>query len=143
MEHVKVLLVDDEVSFVDVLSERLTARGLAVTVANSGKDALEQARDQRFDAVVMDLAMPGMAGIEALRLMREENPDVQVVILTGHGSVSQGVEAMKLGAVDLLEKPVDIDVLLNSLGEARSRLTAAEQRRTQETLREILRTKGW
>ena len=143
MEHVKVLLVDDEVSFVDVLSERLTARGLAVTVANSGKDALEQARDQRFDAVVMDLAMPGMAGIEALRLMREENPDVQVVILTGHGSVSQGVEAMKLGAVDLLEKPVDIDVLLNSLSEARSRLTAAEQRRTQETLREILRTKGW
>ena len=143
MADEKVLLVDDEVDFVEALSERLEARGLRVTVAVSGTEALERAREQRFDAVVMDLAMPGLDGIEALKVLREEHPEVQVVLLTGQGSVKKGVEAMKLGAMDFLEKPVDIDVLMEKISEARTKKTEAEEQKTQETLKGIMRTKGW
>ena len=143
MADEKVLLVDDEVDFVEALSERLEARGLRVTVAVSGTEALERAREQRFDAVVMDLAMPGLDGIEALKVLREEHPEVQVVLLTGQGSVKKGVEAMKVGAMDFLEKPVDIDVLMEKISEARTKKTEAEEQKTQETLKGIMRTKGW
>jgi DNA-binding NtrC family response regulator len=143
MADAKVLLVDDEADFVEALSERLEARGLAVTVATSGSEAVDRSREARFDAIVMDLAMPGMDGIEALKVMREEQPEVQVILLTGHGTLQKGVEAMKLGAMDFLEKPADINVLLEKIREAKSKATEAEEKRTQQIIHDILRTKGW
>ena len=108
----KVLLVDDEEEFVENLSQRLEIRGLKVTAATRGEDAVSLADNQSFDAIVLDLAMPGMGGLETLKKIREKHPDAEIIMLTGHGSVKSSVEAMKLGAEDFLEKPVDISDLL-------------------------------
>ena len=143
MAGAKVLLVDDEEDFVDALSERLETRDIAVTVARSGKQALEQADGARFDAIILDLAMPGMDGIETLKALRADQPDVHVILLTGHGSLQKGVEAMKLGAMDFLEKPADINVLMEKIREARSSIEEAEEQRTKQIISDILKTKGW
>ena len=105
-----VLLVDDEVDFVSVLAERLEARGLKVDTAGDGETALVKAREQAFDAILLDMAMPGMDGIQTLNGLLAINPDLQVILLTGQATLRQAVEAMKLGALDLLEKPVEIAV---------------------------------
>jgi len=117
----RVLVVDDEEQFVVAFAKRLGARGFAVETAGSGEEALEAMRHRRFDAVVLDLAMPGMDGIATLRALQDINPDVQVVLLTGRGTVKKGVEAMKLGAMDFLEKPVDIEVLMDKIREAKAK----------------------
>lgn len=143
MADAKVLLVDDEEDFVEALSARLEARDLEVQVAASGKDALERAAETRFDAIILDLAMPGMDGIDTLKALRESQPEVQVILLTGRGSLQKGVEAMKLGAMDFLEKPADINVLMDKIRQARSKAAEAEEQRTQQIISDILRTKGW
>jgi len=139
----KVLLVDDEADFVDALSARLEARDLYVEVARSGAEAVERADGTRFDAIILDLAMPGMDGIETLQQLRTRQPEVQVVLLTGHGTLQKSVQAMKLGAMDFLEKPVDINVLMDKIREAHSRMDQVEEQRTKQIIDEILRTKGW
>lgn len=143
MADARVLLVDDEEDFVEALSARLEARDLEVQVAPSGKDALERAAETRFDAIILDLAMPGMDGIETLKALRESQPEVQVILLTGRGSLQKGVEAMKLGAMDFLEKPADINVLMDKIRQARSKAAEVEEQRTQQIISDILRTKGW
>ena len=83
----RVLLVDDEVSFLEALAERMRMRGLEVTCASSGKAALNAVEEQTFDAVVLDLAMPGLDGIETLRRLRHQQPELQVMILSGRATV--------------------------------------------------------
>ena len=114
----KILLVDDEQDFLDALSERMRARGMDVTTSASAEEALATAGQGSFDAVVLDLRMPGMDGLEALRILKEKDPKLQVILLTGHATVQQGVEAMKRGALDLLEKPADIETLTEKIREA-------------------------
>jgi len=77
---------------------------MQVTTASSAKEGLEKVAAGSFDAVILDLAMPEMDGIETLKILKEKNPDLQVILLTGHATIKQGIEAMKLGAMDLLEK---------------------------------------
>lgn len=139
----RVLLVDDETEFVEALSERLSLRDMRVTAASNGEEALEQCRKQRFDAIILDLAMPGMDGIETLRAMRELNDEVQVILLTGRGTVKKSIEAMKLGAMDFLEKPVDMEVLLSRIKEAQNIGHELETKKSEAIIAEILRTKGW
>ncbi len=139
----KVLLVDDEEDFVEALSARLEARGLHVDVAASGQQALEKIGGKRFDVVIMDLSMPGMDGIETLQQMRQDNPEIQVVLLTGHGSLQKGIEAMKLGAMDFLEKPADIELLLEKVRTAKAKTSADDEKQTQSLIDDILKTKGW
>jgi len=139
----RILLVDDEAEFVEALSERLALRDMKVTTASNGRDAVAQCRDHRFDAIILDLAMPGMDGIETLRAMRDLNPDVQVILLTGRGTVKKSIEAMKLGAMDFLEKPVELDVLLDRIREARNIGHEIETKKSEAIIAEILRTKGW
>jgi DNA-binding NtrC family response regulator len=139
----KVLLVDDEVDFVDVLAKRMEARGLDVDVAYDGEQALDKSRSRRYDAFVLDLAMPGMSGMEVLRKLREENPDRQIILLTGHGNVQAAVEATHLGAMDFLEKPTDIKTLLERIREARARRLALDQKRSEDEIADLLLTKGW
>ena len=143
MEADRVLLVDDEVEFVETLAERMRARGLDVQTANSGIDALARATRKTFDAVVLDLAMPGMDGIETLRLLRETDPNLQIMLLTGQGTVPLAAEAMKHGAVDVLEKPTDIEVLIEKIKEARATRMMLTEQESREHIDEILRRKGW
>ena len=139
----RVLLVDDEEDFTEALAKRLEGRGLNVTTAESGAAALEKIRARDFDTVVLDLAMPGMDGIETLRRIKAEDPDVQVILLTGHGTVPSGVEAMKLGAIDFLQKPATFDELLEKIKEAGAKKALLVEKRTEEQVDEILRGKGW
>jgi DNA-binding NtrC family response regulator len=139
----RVLLVDDEEDFVDALSARLEARDLEVESASSGQEAIEKARARRYDAVIMDLAMPGMSGIDALQVLRDEQPELQIILLTGHATLQKGVEAMKVGAMDFLEKPADVEVLMDKIREAKAKSEHYVEKHTQEIIDDILKTKGW
>jgi len=143
MSQSTVLLVDDEEDFVEVLAERLEARGLTVDTAGNGELALEKAGKRPFDAIVLDMAMPGMNGIETLQGLLEINPDLQVILLTGRATLGQAVEAMKLGALDFLEKPVDIETLVVKIAEAATKRSSLEEKRIEDRLSDIMRKKGW
>ncbi|HMK60185.1 MAG TPA: response regulator [Dissulfurispiraceae bacterium] len=116
--NARVLLVDDEARFVEILAERLRMRGVSVDTTTSGEAALKLVGEKSFDAVLLDLSMPGMGGTEVLREMKKIKPALQVIILTGQGSIQATVEVMKEGALDFMEKPVDINKLIEKLKEA-------------------------
>lgn len=113
-EDIKILLVDDEKQFVDTLAERLAVRGFSARVAYDGPQALK-AVEEPTDVIVLDLRMPGMDGFEVLRSVKKSNPQVQVIILTGHGGDAEEQTAYRMGAYNFLKKPMDIDELLNSI----------------------------
>lgn len=113
-EEIKILLVDDEKQFVDTLAERLAMRGFSARVAYDGPQALKAVEDST-DVIVLDLRMPGMDGFEVLRSVKKSNPQVQVIILTGHGGDAEEQTAYRMGAYNFLKKPMDIDELLNSI----------------------------
>ena len=113
-EDIKILLVDDEKQFVDTLAERLSMRGFEARVAYDGPQALK-AVEQPTDVIVLDLRMPGMDGFEVLRNVKKSNPQVQVIILTGHGGDAEEQTAYRMGAYNFLKKPMDIDELLSSI----------------------------
>jgi DNA-binding NtrC family response regulator len=138
-----VLLVDDEEDFVGVLAERLQGRGLTVATAASGADALVSARARAFDAILLDMAMPGMDGVATLKGLLAINPDLQVILLTGRATLAQAVEAMKLGALDLLEKPAAIDTLVRKIDDAARRHWALRDKRVAQRMDDILHKKGW
>lgn len=143
MSEYKVLLVDDEVDFVDVLADRLEARDLDVSKANSGAAALELAEERTFDAIVLDMAMPGMNGIETLERLLEINPDLQVILLTGRATLEQAAAAIRIGALDLLEKPAEIDTLVAKIEMAATRRWSLEEKRIEQRVADIMRKKGW
>ena len=117
----RVLLVDDEEKFLEVLSQRLGTRGIDAETSTSGEEALVKIKNKNFDAIVLDVMMPGLGGIETLKRIRKENPEVQIIMLTGRGSVDKAVEAMKEGAIDFLEKPADINTLLDKISKAKEK----------------------
>ena len=139
----KVLLVDDEKEFLEVMAERMEARDMNVTTTTSPKDALEMAKEGSFDAIILDLMMPEMDGLETLKELKKKNPGLQVILLTGHATVQKGVEAMKLGATDLLEKPADLKVLTEKIKKAHARKIVLVQKKAEEKVRHILAVKGW
>jgi len=139
----RVLLVDDEESFVEILAERMRSRGLEVSCATSGREALKKAQEAVFDAVVLDLAMPGLDGLETLRRMRELQPDLQVMILSGRATVKTAVEAIQLGAIDIFEKPTEVETLVGRIRSARAARLAKDDQATQEQIDAIMRNRGW
>lgn len=139
----KILLVDDEEEFINVLTQRLEVRGLKVTSATRGQDAVDLIGSQIFDIIVLDLAMPGMDGLETLKKIKEKDADAEIVMLSGQGSIKSGVEAMKLGAEDFLEKPVDLNDLLKRIEEARERRILVLQKKAKKEIGEIIRRKSW
>ena len=143
MPTTTVLLVDDEPEFVEALAERLTARGLTVDAAGDGETALRMCNTKGYDAILLDMAMPGLDGLQTLRGLLAINPDQQVILLTGRATLAQGVEAMKLGALDLLEKPVEIGTLVARIEQAATRRSSLQDARVQERVSDILRKKGW
>ncbi|WP_136810264.1 response regulator [Desulfosediminicola flagellatus] len=139
----RVLLVDDEEGFLHSLSGRLKVRGLRVNTSLCGEDALNKLEEQEFDAIVVDLFMPGMDGIETLKRIKESHPGAEVIMLTGHGSIKSGIATMKEGACDFLEKPVEISLLLEKIEEARSRRMLTLRKRSQDKLQKILKSHSW
>lgn len=117
----KVLLVDDEKEFASTLAERLDLRGISVDVANSGEDALRSLSNSVPEVVILDLMMPGMNGLAVLERIKQDFPRIQVILLTGMGSVSEGVEGLRLGAFDYLMKPVHIEDLIARIKDAVSK----------------------
>jgi DNA-binding NtrC family response regulator len=139
----KVLLVDDEEQFLETLAERMRARGMEVTTATSAAEALKKVAQESYDAVILDLLMPQIDGIETLGILKKKNPDIQVILLTGHASVEKGVEAMKLGATDFLEKPASVEVLTEKIKKASAKRMVLVEKHTEEKIKEILREKAW
>ena len=115
---IKLLLVDDEIGFVDVLSKRLSKRNMDVTAAYSGTEAIQTLRKQDFDVAVLDLKLEDMDGIEILRIFKKLIPDMPVIMLTGHGSEQAAREGMACGAFDYLTKPSDLDDLVEKIHQA-------------------------
>jgi len=139
----KVLLVDDEKDFLSVMSERMAARGMDVTAADSAEEALAQVESGGYDAIVLDLMMPGMDGIETLKAIKQRNPTLQVILLTGHATLEKGIEAMKLGAMDFVEKPADLDQLTQKIKQAQAKKMVLVEKRMEEKLKSIITSKGW
>jgi len=139
----KVLLIDDEQDFLDALSERMRARDMEVTTSTSATDALKKAEKESYDAIVLDLMMPEMDGLEALQEIKKNNPELQVILLTGHATVEKGIEAMKLGATDFLEKPADLKTLTEKIKNAHARKMILVEKQTEEKIKSILAVKGW
>ncbi len=114
----KVLLVDDEEDFLDAVAERMRARGIEVSTTTSARDALEMIAQKSYDAIVMDLMMPELEGTEALKAIKNRNGELQVILLTGYVTPEQVDQAMKFGAMDIIEKPPDLDVLIEKIKKA-------------------------
>ncbi len=114
----RVLLVDDEEEFLETLVKRLTKRKLTVAGRNNAQDAIAFLKENPVDVVVLDVKMPGMDGLEALREIKRCNPMVEVIMLTGHANMEVAIQGMELGAFDYLMKPMDIDELLYKLQDA-------------------------
>ena len=143
MANERILLVDDEVDFTEALSKRLRARGMTVHTAPDGYTALEVAAKERLDAIVLDLKMPGMDGLETLRRLMNDDKDLQVILLTGYASIKSSVQAVREGAVDVLEKPVDMALLLEKIGAAAAQRIVLLEKRSQESIEDILQKKSW
>lgn len=126
----KVLLVDDEKQFVQTLSERLQLRNMGTAVAYDGESALSLIAADEPEVMILDLMMPGIDGIEVLRQVKRTRPAVEVIILTGHGSEADRETCMQLGAFAYLHKPVDIEVLSQTLKDANARIQQNRRERT-------------
>ncbi len=119
MAGTKIMIVDDESEFAATLAERLELRGLEVITADCGEQAIANVREGwNPDVVLLDLKMPGLDGLETLELIKNHDPSIEVIILTGHGSVASGINGMKRGVFDYLMKPVDLGELLGKLDQA-------------------------
>ena len=121
-EGIRVLVADDERSLRFLMEKELPRAGCLVTCVETGEQALEQARMREFDVVLMDLKMPGIGGMEALRRVRETGTSAEVVVLTGHPDVTTAIEAMKLGAFDYLTKPfklAEVELVIRRAAERR------------------------
>jgi len=140
----RVLLVDDEEEFTRLMAERMEARGLKVETASSGFEALEKVGSGAgYDVIVLDLAMPGMDGMETLERLLKANPDLQVILLSGQATLQKGIQAVRLGAREVLEKPADLAGLLAKISEAKHDRILLVEKRMEEGIRKILTTKAW
>jgi DNA-binding NtrC family response regulator len=124
----RVLFVDDEVDFLETLIKRMQKRHVEAFGVRSGEEALVWLNNQAADAVVLDVRMPGMDGIETLRAIKCAYPLLEVIMLTGHASLEIAREGMQLGAFDYLMKPIDLDELLYKLEDAYKKKTIQQQK---------------
>ncbi|MBW2589663.1 MAG: response regulator [Deltaproteobacteria bacterium] len=138
MAIANILLVDDEVPFVETMTKRLTKRDLDVSTAFNGQEALDILEKSRsIEVVILDVKMPGMDGLETLQKIRKKYPLVEVVMLTGHATVESAIEGMKYGAFDYLMKPCDMDVLISKVGEAAKKKRSHEEKIIEARIKEI------
>jgi DNA-binding NtrC family response regulator len=146
MEEMKMMLVDDEERFLSTTKKLLSKKGYDVFTAISGAEALEKLGTQNIHVVILDVKMPGMDGIETLKAIKRRFPMVEVIMLTGHGTVESAVEGLKSGATDYLTKPTDVNDLIAKAEEAfekrqrlEEKIRVAQTRAFMKSPREIIR----
>lgn len=135
-----IMLVDDEKDFVEMLTLRLEEIGEKVLQSYSGLECLEKLDKTEVDVIILDVKMPGMDGIETLQEIKKRYPLIEVIMLTGHGTIEAAVQGMKLGAYDFLFKPADFDDLTNKLNNARKRKHEHEERIRKAEAESLLRS---
>ncbi|MCU0303096.1 MAG: response regulator [Thermoanaerobaculales bacterium] len=139
---IDLLIVDDERDFVEMLSLRLTDAGHRVRAAFDGDAGLAAIAEAEPDVVILDIRMPGKDGITVLKLLKASHPIVEVILLTGHGTIGTAVEGLKVGAFDYVQKPADFDELLGKLEGARLRKAEHEERIRRAEARALVRSSG-
>lgn len=145
MQTMKLMLVDDEERFLSTTKKLLSKKGYDVLTAVSGSEALETLKHKSVHVVILDVKMPGMDGLETLRAIKMEFPLVEVIMLTGHGTVESAVEGLKAGATDFLSKPADIEELIVKAEEAfakrlhlETKIRMAQTRKFMKSPRKII-----
>ncbi len=139
---VRLLLVDDEKDFVEVLAERLETRGFEVRQAFNGDDAINLLNRQDADVVILDVLMPGKDGLETLSEIKRLKPLTEVIMLTGHATVETAIQGMKLGAYDYLMKPTETEDLVTKINRAHKLKSEHEERIRQAEVDRIVKTRG-
>ena len=138
-----VMLVDDEVPFVEIMTKRLEKRSLQIISAYDGQEALEKLdKNRNVDVVILDVKMPGMDGIEALREIKKTHPLIEVIMLTGHATVETAIEGMRLGAYDYLMKPCEMDQLMLKVEEATKKGREHEEKIREAEIKKALSKRG-
>ncbi|MBU0982960.1 MAG: response regulator [candidate division Zixibacteria bacterium] len=135
--RIKLLIADDEIKFLESIAKRLEMRDFEVTKATNGQEALTIAGSQKFDLALLDLKMPGVNGRQVLEVLKREHRFLEVIILTGHGSLDSAVECTKLGAFDYLPKPYELEKLLEVLRRAYEARLQKKFEADQERLEKI------
>ena len=142
-----VMLVDDEVSFVDTLAKRIAKRELKVSVAYNGQEALDKLKaggsSSNFDVIILDVKMPGMDGLETLTAIKLAHPNMEVILLTGQATVESAIDGMKAGAFDYLMKPCEIDLLMAKIDRAAMKKREHEEKILQAKAHMIAIQKGY
>src|SRR4030043_1812841 len=139
MQKVSILIVEDGQSQREMVRDFLLSEGHSVAEAENGEKAIETVLNGHFDLILMDYKMPGMDGLEVLKEIKHINPEIDVVIITAYGTIETAVEAMKVGAVDYITKPVDLDELLILVNRVAERRQLIQE---NKLLREELDKKG-
>jgi two-component system, NtrC family, sensor kinase len=135
-DEMNVLLVDDEKHFREILAKRLGQRGITALQASDGEEALRLLEEKPVEVIVMDVKMPKMNGIEALRHVKENYPASEVIMLTGHASTQDGVDGIKSGAFDYLTKPIEFEQLLRKIRQAQNKIKRAQAEKKEAEFRE-------
>jgi DNA-binding response OmpR family regulator len=133
---IRVLIADDEERFRTTTEAILKKRGFSVIVAAGGFQAIEENQKNNFDVVVLDLKMPGIDGNEALRRIKQNKPDVEVIMLTGHGTYETAIAGLRRGVFDYLTKPCDIDLLIRKIQDAFARKQGLAEK--EKRIRDIM-----
>ena len=136
-KRIKVLLVDDEVKFLQMISRRLIAKDFDVTAASNGKEAIESAEKGFFDVAIVDFQMPGMDGAQVLKTLKQRHRYLEIIMLTGHATIDSAVECTKLGAFSYLEKPYDFEKLVGVIKEAYQARIKKKYEHDQKRIAEI------
>jgi len=139
-KKINLLIVDDEEQFLESIAKRLAVRDFNVIAVNRGDKAIEAARNNPVDIALVDLKMPGMSGEATLEALKKEHPWLEVVILTGHGSVDSAVECAKAGAYHYLQKPCELEKLLEVLKDAYKKRIMNKMKIKEEKMEAILKS---
>jgi two-component system, NtrC family, sensor kinase len=137
--ELRVLLVDDEKAFREILAKRLSRRGIQVLEASRGEEALQLLEDKPADIIILDVKMPGISGIETLRQIKTRYPTIEVIMLTGHASTLDGVEGIKAGAFDYLSKPIEIEQLIQKISQAQYKILGLLAEKQEAEFRERIK----
>lgn len=135
MRNIRILLVDDEDHFRQTLSKRLTKRGFIVDQSADGSECLSLLEEKNVDVIILDIKMPGMSGIDVLKLIKNKYPEIEVILLTGHATTDTGVEGIKSGAFDYLSKPIELDHLVNKIEQAHAKILRSKAERKEREYR--------
>ena len=138
MANPKLLIVDDEERFLTTTKTLLQKRGITTFISTNGPKAMEILDSERIDVVILDVKMPGLDGIEVLRVIKKRHPLVEVIMLTGHASAESAVGGLNLGAFDYLMKPCEIQTLMDKVNEAYSKKEVAEKKVRQTKIDKII-----